>query len=64
MDSYEPMKIDMSEIKKSEPVKSTVDYKNNYRKPKGDATFLKLSEINSQTMENNCTIQGYVFKTE
>ena len=64
MDSYEPMKIDMSEIKKSEPVKPTVDYKNNYRKPKGDATFLKLSEINSQTMENNCTIQGYVFKTE
>ena len=64
MDSYEPMKIDMSEIKKSEPVKPTVDYKNNYRKAKGDATFLKLSEINSQTMENNCTIQGYVFKTE
>ena len=24
MDSYEPMKIDMSEIKKSEPVKPTV----------------------------------------
>ena len=32
MDSYEPMKIDMSEIKKSEPVKPTVDYKNNYQK--------------------------------
>ena len=42
MDSYEPMKIDMSEIKKSEPVKPTVDYKNNYRKAKGDATFFKV----------------------
>ena len=64
MDSYEPVQIDLTEFKKAEAPKPKYDYKNNYRREKGEATFLKLHEITSQTMENNCTIQGYVFKTE
>ena len=64
MDSYEPVEIDLADFKKAEAPKPKFDYKNNYRREKGEATFLKLHEITSQTMENNCTIQGYVFKTE
>ena len=64
MDSYEPVQIDLADLKKAEAPKPKFDYKNNYRREKGEATFLKLHEITSQTMENNCTIQGYVFKTE
>ncbi len=64
MDSYEPVQIDLADFKKAEAPKPKFDYKNNYRREKGEATFLKLHEITSQTMENNCTIQGYVFKTE